>query len=567
MNFLKLSLIIFSVLIYQKTNASTEEDLFQYESSVNSVDELIEKTKSDLRSCPGTNLVISCGNTFCEPHLNESVTNCPADCLDHVSVRSYNNITLCQGYSETQIPQSKEEVVDLVKKAIFEGKHVRAIGASHSATDVMCSTGLLIPMEKLNQVLGLETLNGIPVVRTQAGITVYKLSEWLHSKGYALDGLPHMGFRDVTVGGAIATASHGSTPKHHGVISNIIEAIELVDGQGKIHYFEKEKTDSKTFKALSASLGLLGIVTEVKFRIQPQFNLGVQITYHSEQEVFSNGLINSIKDCDYGQFNWFPGLKKLMKTCGKKTQELATIGANNELLNPSIPKFIVKPFKKILQYGACSNRIMCAIEQVRWWQYKLQPPMVSTNENGKKSFNHYLVGPSHRMVSSHLIKEQAGFFQMDWEIAVPASKAEAAFKAIREHMTLNKTCLPLVGVFIRFAPSEDQTLLAHTVSDQNDWIKNEPAVFFEMPVYVPVGMDHKTFDQYEKQYVDFAKLMIEQYSGRPHWGKNRQWAFDLAIKAQRYGNNINEFQSVINQLDPHGTFSNEFGEKLGFTWK
>lgn len=551
-----------AVLLSTHLWAANFQAKIQYEKSINQTNDLVEESK-DILNCPGTQLVISCGNQFCEPHLNESQTTCPADCLPNVTVRSYNNITLCQGYNEIQIPQSSLEVSDIVKKAVFEKKHVRAIGASHSATDVMCASGLLVPMDKMKTIFGIETLNNQKIIHAQAGVTVFELSEWLHQKGYALAGLPHMGFRDVTIGGAIATGSHGSTPKHHGVISNIIEAIQLVDGKGEIHNFTKAETNASTFKALSASLGLLGITTEFKLRIRPQFNLGVQISYHDQEEILSKGLTRFIQDCDYAQYNWFPGIKKMMKTCGKKSNQPANLQANNELLSPAIPDFVVKPFKKILQFGACENKIMCALEQVRWWQYELQPPMVVTNSKGKKSFKRYLVGPSHRMVSSHLTKNQNGFFQMDWEIAVPASQSEAAFRAIANHVEKNKTCLPLVGVFIRFAPAEDETLIAHTVANGTEWKKGETAVFFEMPVYVPVGFSQEQFKAYEKQFEEFTSMLITQFSGRPHWGKNRQWAFDLAMKQNSYGSQFREFKSVMNELDPEQTFINDFGKKLG----
>jgi FAD/FMN-containing dehydrogenase len=518
---------------------------------------------NDLWGCPGTKLVISCGNLQCEPHRGENINNCPADCLANVTIRSYNNITLCDEYTGTHVPYNLAEVQDIVKMASFHGKKVKPIGASHSATDVMCAEGTVIPMEKLNKVIGLSKVGDVDVVETETGITVFALSEWLHEKGYALAGQPHMGFRDVTVGGSIATASHGSTVKHTGVISNIVEAIEFIDGNGNINYLERPTADQDEFKALSASLGLLGIVTKVKLRVQKQFNLAVQISYHNEWEMLKNGLIHQVKDCDYGQLNWFPGVRTFMKTCGKRTEKAAFAGADNELLKPNIPKFIVKPFKKILQYGACYNRLMGLIERVRWWQYKLQPPVVMTNRWGRKKNRRYVIGPSHRMVSSHLIKEQEGFFQMDWEIAVPASRAQEALLAIKEHVKRNRTKLPLVGVFIRFAPAEAKTLLGHTFADGKDWKEGEPAVFFEMPVYVPVGFTEQRFNAYEKQYVEFAQMLIRDFSGRPHWGKNRGWTFDLAIEEGRYQGNLERFKKVMQKYDPQGMFKNRFAEQIG----
>jgi hypothetical protein len=534
----------------------------EYEAAITETNNYLEYHQDKLLRCPGTKLVVSCGNLACQPYLGETIENCPADCTQNVGVRSYNNITLCTDYDESQIPHTATEVADIVKMAISKGKKVRAIGASHSATDVMCSEGVLVPMEKLNQVIGIRKANGVMIVDTQPGITVFALSEWLYKKGYALEGLPHMGFRDVTVGGAMATGSHGSTTKHAGVISNIVEAVEVIDGTGSKKVIDAT-SDRDTLRAHRASLGLLGIMTKVSLRIQKSFNLDVRISYHHEKEILQKGLINSVKDCDYGQLNWFPGMKKYMKTCGTKTNLKAHAGAHNELLKPKVPKFLVNPFKKVLQYGACNNKVMCLVEKVRWLQFKLQPPVVRKVK--KKSKNrHRVIGPAHRMVSSHLIKEQDGFFQMDWEIAVPQSRAQEALLAIKEHVNKNKTCLPLVGVFIRFAPIDDATLMAHTHADNGDWKKGDVAVFFEMPVYVPVGLSREAFREYERPYVEFAQMLIENYSGRPHFGKNRQWTFDLMTSLGSERENRNAFKSVLNRFDPNGIFRNQFATKLGF---
>ncbi len=527
------------------------------------IDVNTELEQSQFFRCPGTKLVISCGNSVCEPHKKETELNCAADCKKNVTVRSYNNITLCDGYTATHIPQNIYEVEDIIKMAHFNNQKVKPIGASHSATDIMCGDGIVVPMENLNKVIGIQDLNAHKVVETETGITVFALSEWLHERGYALAGQPHMGFRDVTIGGSIATASHGSTTKHTGVISNIVEAIEFIDGKGQKHYLDRKTANPLEFRALSASLGLLGIVTKVKLRIQKQFNLAVSVTYHHENEILKDGIINQVENCDYGQLNWFPGTRKFMKTCGVRTSKQAHIGADNELLKPKIPKFIINPFKKILQRGACNNRIMCLVERVRYWQFKIQPPIVRKNSRGKKKNKKFVIGPSHKMVSSHLIAEQDGFFQMDWEIAVPASRAQAAMEAIKKHVVKNRTCLPLVGVFIRFAPSESKTLIGHTYADGKDWKEGEPAVFFEMPVYVPVGLTDNKFNQYESEFKEFASMLIKDFSGRPHWGKNRQWAFDLAIESKRYENNLKQFKDVMNKYDPAGIFENRFSKSIG----
>lgn len=519
--------------------------------------------QSIIGSCPGVSLVKTCGNKICEAFNNESIENCPSDCKENITVRSYNNITLCDEYIQTQIPHNAKEVQDIIRLANFRGVNVKAIGASHSATDIMCSNGILIPTMQMNNVLGIKKVNENLVVETEPGITVFELSKWLDKKGYALHGLPHMGFRDVTIGGSMATSSHGSTPTHTGVISSIIEGVEFVDGLGEIRNLTRD--DSDEFKALSANLGLLGIVTKVQLKIQKSFNLAVRVTHHHESEILNNenGILEIVKDCDYGQLNWFPGVRKFARTCGKKTTNTPHAWADNILLKPKTPNFIVSPFKQVLQLGTCNNRLMGLVERVRYWMFKLNPPFVRKKRFRRSPKNSsFVIGKSYRMVSSHLTKAQDGLFQMDWELAVPASKAQAALKAIREHMNKNNTKLPLVGVFVRYAPSEDKTLMAYTVSDGDAWKNGETAVFFEMPVFIPVGFSDKKFEEYERQFSEFARMLIDKFSARPHWGKNRDWVFKYAKDAGAYPY-ISRFRKVRMKFDPNNIFANDYGRVLG----
>lgn len=517
--------------------------------------------KTSLNQCPGIKLVTTCGNKICEAFRGESEINCPADCVEG-PIRSYNHQVICQRVQEIKIPTTALEVKDIIQEAIFRNVKVKPLGALHSATEVMCTEGIAVPMVQMNKVKGLSFVNGVKVVEAEAGITLFNLSEWLYEQGYSLKGLPNIGFRDVTIAGAMATGSHGSTPHLTGVVSNLVEAVEFIDGLGQRHYFERGSTSDVYFKSLTANLGLLGIVTSLKFAIEPKFNLEVQVTYHSDKVLMEKGIFAPVEGCDYGQLNWFPVSGKFMKTCGKKTNKVPDLKANNVLLEPDIPDFIVKPFKQLLQLGACSKGVMCQIEGLRYSTFWFTPPFKSGKGFNKKK----LVGSAHRMASSHLTKNQQGFFQMDWEIAVPHSRANEAMKFVKKHFKNNKSCLPLVGIFVRYAPSEGRSLLAHTNSSGGDWKEGETAVFFEAPVYLPVGFSPEQMELYEKTYVEFARELITKYSGRPHWGKNRQWTFDLARNLGAYGDHIDQFQMAIDRFDPHGTFANKFSENLGITY-
>lgn len=533
--------------------------------SINQINEILNQYDSQKASlCPGFQIVKSCGNWKCEEELGENLNTCPSDCIK-APVRSYNQITLCKDVQKIFRPHNYDEVKAAILYAQENNLRVRVIGQMHSATDILCNSGVVITTENLNKIYGIEKFEGVETVRTDAGVIIYDLADWLHEKNKSL-GFPLMGFRGVSMAGASATGSHGSSPKHTAIISNTIASMKVMDFEGKITEYSEKTTETNKWKALKASLGMLGVILEMRFKIQPQFNLDVAITYHEDTKLLEDkGIIEIVKECDYGQLNWFPGVGKFVKTCGVKTSQAADPGATNSLLDPMVPNFFVKPVKQILQLGACNKGVACLMEKARWAMMKSQPPLLKLNDKGKLKPAHRVVGPSHRMISSRLTEHQNGFFQMDWEIVVPASQAQTALYRIYDHLKKNKVCLPLVGVFIRYAPAEDQTLIAHTVA-QGEFAKNEPAVFMEIPVYLPTAFSKEKMDEYEKPYVEFAKFLIEEFHGRPHWGKNRQWSFDLQKQLNGYGDNMTKFKEIVSELDPYGTFANKFGAAMGLEW-
>ncbi len=310
-----------------------------------------------------------------------------------------------------------------------------------------------------------------------------------------------------------------------------------------------------------------GMITQVRLKVQPAENLDMRVTFHSEKELFNttDGVFAPVKNCDFGVMNWFPGTRKFMKVCGTVTSKKAEAGATNNLLNPPLPEKLVNVSKQVLQLGACHSGTGCLVESLRYAMMKVAPPIQKNNSKGKLVATRRAVGPTHRMVSSFLTEYQKGFFQMDWEIAVPKSRANAAMKAVLEHIRKNKICLPLVGVFFRFTPSMDETLMSHTTS-YKDFIKGEPVVYIEMPVYLPVGFTAEMKQKYDAVFEDFAKLLINNHGARAHWGKNRDWVFAMQRDQDVYGENLKKFQSVVYEMDPKGVFSNKFSESMGIKY-
>ena len=290
-----------------------------------------------INSCPGVKLSLSCGNKTCEE--NENVDNCPADCIKG-EIRSYNHEVICNKVKTIFEPANASEVQEAIKTAINNGMKVRTTGNLHSASTQICTKGVVISTKNLNKILRLEKYQGEDTVHVQAGVTIGELSDWLHERDKSL-GYTMIGYRGVTVAGSTATGSHGSSPKHNTVMASLIRSITVVNSKGEIVELNKKNTTTKEWKAFKTSLGMLGPIVSLRLKVMPQFNLRVKVSNHKIDEITEDGRVDEfVKDCDWGQINWFPGSKKFIFACGYETNEPAEPGARNSLLNPDIPKFI-----------------------------------------------------------------------------------------------------------------------------------------------------------------------------------------------------------------------------------
>lgn len=95
-------------------------------------------------------------------------------------------------------PKNADEVVAIVNEAINRGVKVKAFGARHSQTDIICTDGIPVDMTKLKSFY----MNADNVTATfGSGVTVRQAGEFLFKHRRSLRNTPAFG--NITLGGAI----------------------------------------------------------------------------------------------------------------------------------------------------------------------------------------------------------------------------------------------------------------------------------------------------------------------------------------------------------------------------
>jgi xylitol oxidase len=162
-------------------------------------------------------------------------------------------------------PSSLDELSEIVVRA----ERVRVLGTQHSFNDIADAPELI-------------TLDGLPsettvdgaTVTVPAALTYSQLADRLRGEGLALRNLaslPH-----ISVGGAIATATHGSGNRN-GNLATQVAALELMTSRGELTTLSRGEPD---FDGAVVGLGSLGAVTRVTLDVEPAYEMRQRVFEH-----------------------------------------------------------------------------------------------------------------------------------------------------------------------------------------------------------------------------------------------------------------------------------------------
>lgn len=206
-------------------------------------------------------------------------------------------------------PTSEKAVVELVHRANTENLTVRVAGSGHSFVP-LCAVddGMLLTLNGLRGIVSTDTEALEATV--YGGTKLFQLGKPLRQAGMAMESISDVDVQAVA--GAIATGNHGTG---HGIrsMSNQVVGIRLVTATGDILECSAEQ-QPEIFKAAQVSVGALGIVTQVRFRLQPTYRLHEKTWRASFDECFES-MGRLISENRHFEFFWVSSLDAcLLKT-------------------------------------------------------------------------------------------------------------------------------------------------------------------------------------------------------------------------------------------------------------
>lgn len=409
-----------------------------------------------------------------------------------------------------EYPDSEEAVQLVVQRALEQGKTIRIIGTGHSFTDVCKTNQVLLSLDKYQGVLSVDKEKFHAVVK--GGTKLAALGDELFKEGMAMENLGDIDVQSIA--GTISTGTHG-TGMDFGTISTQVIALRFVNGRGQI--VECSETQAPDlFKAAQVSLGLLGIITQVKLRCVPAYKLALQNGKESMDAVLDTFEKRMAENRNF-EFYWFPHTESFWtKTSNVVKEEAAKI----------------RLWHKAFDYGI-ENGVFLLLNELSHnfpsTSHGVANFMASQVSNYRKVFYSHKVYATTRLVR---------FNEMEYNVPLDAFKD--VFRDIRKRINSKHKNI----VF----PIENRNV-------KGDDILMSPA-YGRDSAYIACHAYHK---QDHNAYFQDLEEIFRSYGGRPHWGKlNTLDASDVQEIYPEFQN----WMSFRAQQDPDNVFVSPYFRHL-----
>lgn len=420
-------------------------------------------------------------------------------------------------------PRDEAELAEAIAHAAAEGLHVRAVGAGHSFTGAAVTNGLLLSLDNLQQVRGVEPgPDGTTRVTVDAGIRLHRLNAALDLLGLAM---PNLGdIAEQSVAGAISTGTHG-TGARLGGMSTLVSGLRIVGVDGEVRDINAGN-DPELFQASRLGLGQTGVISQVTLDVVPAFLLRA----HEAPEPLAEQLADldagglRVDSHDHLEFFWFPGTTTALV---KRNDRLA-----EPMADPS--RTWQARAKRWYERELLENAVLGSLNRIAATAPSATS-RINTIITGAMSAS-TTVAPSHQTFVS---PRRVHFREMEY--AMPRAAVADVLREI--DAWLRKTGEPVpFPVEVRFAAPDDV------------WLST---AYGRDTAYVAVHQYARM--SHERLFGAVEEIFNAVEGARPHWGKMH--TRDAGHFAELYPR-FDDFRAVRAQRDPEGVFSNPYTDRV-----
>nr|CAB3482782.1 unnamed protein product [Digitaria exilis] len=480
---------------------------------------------------------------------------------------SFPDRRVCRAAKATY-PRTEQELVAAVAAAVKAKRKTKAATRySHSFTKVACpggSDGVIISTRWLNQTVRIDAKKGL--VTVESGVVLRDLIRAAAAAGLSMPNTPY--WYGLTIGGLLGTGAHGSSLwGKGGAVHEYVVGLRIVTPAPESHGFAMVRelgVGDPDFNAARVSLGVLGIISQVTLALQPLFKRSVTFVDRDESHLAEKVAVWGNLH-EFGDITWLPHERKVIY---REDDRVNVSSPGNGLFDSlgfvpySASGLVAARAQDELVQEKGNDTTLCSSAQ---GAAALQENQAYGYRNYGNSFAGYpVVGYQDHMQASGAcldIPENdtqhvcywdpriRGPFFYNTGLSVPLSNAPAFVADLQRLRDLNPQAfcaLGSSGVLMRYVKASKAYLgkPVDSLTIDIDYYRSRTA-----------GVPRLHADVVD----EIEQMALRKYGGVPHWGKNRNFAFDGAIA--RYPN-AGKFREVKHRYDPDGIFSSEWSDQV-----
>jgi L-gulono-1,4-lactone dehydrogenase len=408
-------------------------------------------------------------------------------------------------------PTTEADLSRVVKSAAAAGRTVKVIGAGHSFTDIACTNGTQVVLDRYKRVIQVD--REAATVTVQSGISLGELNGYLAKAGLALPNLGDIAYQSVA--GAISTSTHG-TGVGLGGLATQVKSLELMTADGELVSCSADE-EAQIFSAARVGLGALGILATVTLQCVPAFRVNAVERAMPVDRVLDK-LEEYVDGNEHFEFFWVPHTPFVITKRNNRTDE------------PLRPLGRWHQFKSKILFENVAFDIANRIGRLR----PSLIPKLATAVPGSGKLDY--VDDSYKIFAS---PRWVRFYEMEY--SVPRASAVDVINRLRAFVDDSglKIGFP---VEVRFTAPDDIWLSTANGTEERCYVA----------VHVYKGMPYE-------QYFRGVEAIMDSVGGRPHWGKlHFQTAETLRPKYPHF----DDFVAVRNRLDPERRFTNAYLDRV-----
>ncbi|XP_027352166.1 probable L-gulonolactone oxidase 6 isoform X1 [Abrus precatorius] len=466
-------------------------------------------------------------------------------------------------------PSTEEELMQVVASATQNKRKMKVTTRfSHSIPKWVCpdgQNGWLISTKYLNRVLKIDT--EAKTITVESGVTLKELVNEAAKAELALPYAPY--WWGLTMGGIMGTGAHGSSlwgkgscVHEHVVEVRIVRPAGPEDGYAKVHTLSEDDED---LNAAKVSLGLLGVISQITLKLEPLFKRSITYLTKSDSDLGDEAAAFG-REHEFADIIWYPNQHKAVYRVDDRVPINTSGSGIYDFIpfrsTPSLELALVRTTEEF-QESVSNADGKCLLAKTA--TNSLMATAYGLTNNGETFSGFPVVGFQNDLQASGSCLDsdkEAKITSCPWDCRV---KGEFFYQtAFSIGLSVVKNFIEDVQKLVELEPKGfcgieiyNGILMRYVKASSSYLGKQEAAIDFDITYYR--SKDPRTPRLYEDIIEEVEQLGILKYGGLPHWGKNRNVAFEGVINKYK---NAEKFFKVKDSYDSQGLFSSEWTDQV-----